>query len=294
MAEPALGKVYLVNRWVLPLLVFHAILKGDSRSLNEYLRQTSQVTERAFWLKPGSSFGEAPFWILKDLLSASELQYLELQLERQGMDGNGNKWVFSHPFPSYGSFSSSEGGEKGSVFSRFLCSQTLCLVLKGVPLVFLPALLEPYGWQEKSFKRLRWEASWLEEKVNGRSSRTGRALRGFSRLLRTRSRHKCFHPLASERIVDLGSSVFACERVASDGSEALLAITNLRNKTVTVSLKDTVVSQDSFGPWKDTIRGRSVNGSSWKLSLQPYQTLWLMAPASAKSTKAKVEVRAGT
>ncbi|MEP7291274.1 MAG: alpha-amylase, partial [Chloroflexota bacterium] len=86
----------------------------------------------------------------------------------------------------------------------------------------------------------------------------------FRHLLDLRSRYAAFHPLGRQKVLDLGSAVFALERTAPDGSERIIALHNVTGNRVLLTLPK--------GQWRDIL---NENESAAGVTLAPYQVAWL-------------------
>jgi glycosidase len=101
-----------------------------------------------------------------------------------------------------------------------------------------------------------------------------RVLGAYRPLLILRRKHKAFHPNGSQQVLDLDPAVFALLRTSPDGNERIVALHNVANAPVTVSLKK--VPLDSVGRYTDLIANRPMQADA-ELRLDPYQVAWLKA-----------------
>ena len=119
--------------------------------------------------------------------------------------------------------------------ARFFCSQTIPLVLRGIPAVYVHSLLAtPNDVGEvqrtghpRAINRGHRAITDLNALLRDPTSMAAMVLREMTRRLALRSQHPAFHPDALQRVHRLGPSFFAVERIAADGGERVLAISHV-------------------------------------------------------------------
>ena len=92
---------------------------------------------------------------------------------------------------------------------RFICSQTIPLVLKGIPAVYFHSLTATPNDVEgvkrsgraRSINRRKWSQKELEDALKDEKSTTARVFREYTPLLQLRSQHAAFHPDGNQRIL---------------------------------------------------------------------------------------------
>jgi len=162
--------------------------------------------------------------------------------------------------------------------SRFLSSQAIMLAMNGIPAVYFHSLVGTRNYHEgvrrygfsRAINRRKWEADALEKRLADESSHNNRIFSAYRQMLRLRSRHPSFHPDGPVKVLDLDKSIFAMQRTAPDGSESVLSLTNLSDKSTKVDLKATGFAE---GTCRDIISGS--DGMKGKITIPPCETLWL-------------------
>ena len=99
-----------------------------------------------------------------------------------------------------------------------------------------------------------------------------RLFNDYRRMLKTRTSNKAFHPMGEQQILDAGKAVFAIIRTSPDESTRVLCLHNLSAQPQSVELR-----VDSAQTWVE-ICSKAVyetENSMLKLTLSPYQVLWL-------------------
>ena len=88
-----------------------------------------------------------------------------------------------------------------------------------------------------------------------------------------RKRQRAFHPNAVQFTLHLGKNLYGVWRQSLDKKQSIFCISNLTDKDVDLSLLD--LNLIGFDEWEDLISQNKFNDVTSKLTLSPYQTLWL-------------------
>jgi glucosylglycerate phosphorylase len=139
--------------------------------------------------------------------------------------------------------------------SRFMASQSIMLSMQGIPGIYFHSLIGSRGWllgvqqtgMNRTINRQKLTLPDVENELNDPISLRARVYRRFRYLLLLRRNHPAFHPQAEQKILEMGSSVFALERISHDGRDSMLCIQNVTSQKV----------------------------STQGFSLDPYETLWI-------------------
>ncbi len=165
--------------------------------------------------------------------------------------------------------------------ARFLVSQAIPMVLKGVPGIYVHSLVgsrnDNAGVERtkraRSINREQLELGELQGELADAGSRRARVLLGIRRLIGARRRHPAFHPDADQQVLDLGSKVFAVLRRKHETGERVLALHNVTSKRVRIDRRKVPVQ----GPLTDLVTGQLVwlGEVGEDIVLMPYQVAWL-------------------
>ena len=88
-----------------------------------------------------------------------------------------------------------------------------------------------------------------------------------------RKRQRAFHPNAVQFTLHLGKNLYGVWRQSLDKKQSIFCISNLTDKGVDLSLLD--LNLIGFDEWQDLISQKKFNDVTMKLTLAPYQTVWL-------------------
>ena len=182
-------------------------------------------------------------------------------------------------------------GEDTSIgAARFLCSQTIALVLRGIPAVYFNSLVaarndhkevEKTG-RPRSINRKKWKVRTLSRLLNSAGTINSRVFGEYTRLLRLRAECPAFHPDGGQEILDMGESVFGVRRTSRDGGEVLLSVSNMAAEPSEVKVSYGGVGR-AGSSLVDKISGREVDGTG-RIGLGPYQTMWLVPQHPGQNT----------
>ena len=175
----------------------------------------------------------------------------------------------------------------------FLATQAVMVALKGVPGIYVHSFIGSTNWNEgveelemnRAINREKLDYDAVSSALADEDSLRGMVFEGYKRLLRARAASAAFHPTAEQHILDLGSTVFAVERVATEGAGAVLCLHNLDADPAEIHIPagrlrvgDTRVfaeltTGDSFVPtWE--------SDGSISLEIGAYEVLWLSYPTT--------------
>ena len=92
-------------------------------------------------------------------------------------------------------------------------------------------------------------------------------------LAHIRKRQRAFHPNAVQFTLHLGKTLYGVWRQSLDKQQSIFCVSNLTDKEVYLSLLD--LNLIGFDEWQDLISKSKFDDVTAKLTLAPYQTVWL-------------------
>ncbi len=266
----------MVYQFPLPPLLLHALTTGDAKAISEWATALPEPPPGCTFLNFTASHDGIGVRPLQGLVPRQALDNLaELTRARGGevsfkTDPDGSQ----SPYELNITWWDALGGDDMQA-RRFICSQTIPLALRGIPALYFNSLIAASNDVEgmrrtgraRSINRKKWTEQELARRLDTPGSEPAAIFNELVRLLRLRSGLKPFHPDAPQRILDLGPGVLAIQRTAPDNS-SLTALSNL-------TASQAVVPAAGL-PKHDLITDQPAPVASNRISLQPYQTLWLM------------------
>ena len=169
---------------------------------------------------------------------------------------------------------------------RFIASQAIMLMLKGIPGIYFHSLVgsrNDYKGVEKtgharSINREKLEMKPLLEDISTPHTLRNMVFNQYKDLIAIRIKEKAFHPAGDQKILNLGEQVFTVLRTAPDGTEKILALQNVSSDEVNLTVPLEKLGADNPNTnWLDLIAQNTYTPQDQVLTvlLAPYQTIWL-------------------
>ena len=281
----------MVYNFALPPLVLHTFYTGNSRALSQWaagLELPSGRTTFFNFLASHDGIGINP---ARGILSDPEIDALIERAVRHGSLVSYKDAAGGIPAPyelniSYFDALSDPGAQEaaGIQVNRFMAAQAIMLALVGLPGIYFHSLFGSRSWPEgvrltgrnRTINREKFDLTAFSGELTDESSLRRLVFNRYAQLLRTRGASSAFHPHGEQQVWDCGAAIFALLRLSPDGSQQVLCLHNISGKpqSARVGLRDSF--NLSSGRVNDLITNRPVDHTSnGKLSLRPYQTLWL-------------------
>ena len=282
-------EAHLVYQFSLPPLILHALHSGSASYLRDWARSVDDPPPGCTFLNFTASHDGIGVRPLEGVLPDREVEFLIEKVRalggkvsmRRNPDGSESAYELNCTyFDALG-----DGESRGPPLhvARFLCSQTLVLSIRGVPAVYVHALtatpnaveLAERTGQPRSLNRGIWEEDELNAVLDDEQSVTSRVFREYVRRLEARGRHPAFHPDGRQDVLDLGDALFGVRRTAPDGSETIVAVSNVTAFPQALKLTTELVAGCPFDNVRDVMQadGRAVRNGT--VQLEPYGCCWL-------------------
>ncbi|WP_110657347.1 sugar phosphorylase [Salinicola halimionae] len=287
--QSAPDEAHMIYQFTLPPLLVHTLTSGDATILSEWARSLPALPPGCTYFNFTASHDGIGVRALEGLLPPHEVEVMLELMHRFGgyvsmkTNADGSDSPYEINITYYDALKGTRRGADAWQVERFLCSQNLMLALQGIPGVYfhtLTATLNDHGGVERSGKlrsinRRRWPKEELDELIDSRSTPTREAFTSLKRRLNIRASEPCFHPEASQRVLDTPPGIFAIERGPLANGRRLLAIYNISDTRQPLEIDEL-----NDGEWYDVLK----DGKSWSPHpderdiLRPYRSLWLVQP----------------
>jgi glucosylglycerate phosphorylase len=151
-----------------------------------------------------------------------------------------------------------------------------------VPGIYFHSLLGSRNWNEgvaqtgrlRTINREKLERRNVETALADSTTLRSRVFYPYRDLIARRRAEKAFHPNGSQQVLNLHPAAVTLLRTSPDGSEQIVAVHNVANRTISLDLSD--VPLPDTHTYLDVISGRRFEAHA-RLKLQPYEVLWLKA-----------------
>lgn len=278
-------EAHMVYNFPLPPLLLHALLRGDGSHLTNWAHNLEPAPRGCTYLNFTASHDGVGVRPLQGLVPPEEISWLARQIEERGGQVNyralpdGSK----APYELCATwFSALHDGDDELSLQRFLLSQTLMCTLQGIPALYIHTLFATSNWHEghqqtqhhRTLNRRKYQLAEVEDILRNPDSLGAKAFTRLQTMLHRRATRRVFHPGSPQTVYDLGPEIFAVQRTAFDESETLLALFNLTAKPQNLKMAD-LPEDFNRQPLRDILRNVNVK-SNGKLTLEPYQAMWLM------------------
>lgn len=164
---------------------------------------------------------------------------------------------------------------------RFICAHAIMFALEGIPAVYIHSLLGTendnarveHSGRNRSINRHIWNSDTLDAVLDDHNSHHRQVFDRILSLLAIRRLQPAFHPNATQFTLHFGTDVFAFWRQSIQRDQSIFSLNNVTNKPQTITLADiNLIATDS---WCDLIGGIVYDDLIGKITLAPYQSLWI-------------------
>jgi glycosidase len=283
------NEAQLVYNFALPPLVLYALITGQVDKLRDWAAELATPSDTTYFFNFLASHDGIGINPARGILSGEEIARMVETVKRRGglvsykTMPDGSSLPYELNINYFDALTDNESGEPVEVeVRRFLVSQAVLLALKGVPAVYVHSLFGSRGWlegpaltgQNRSINRQKFDVGRLEAELVDPASLRSQVFSGYKKMLKARRSQAAFSPGSGQSILSTGTSVFSLIRRAKQNNQAVLCCHNFSNKTGTIDLP-----ADEFaflsGRLKDLIEDFPAPIEGGRLTLQPYQVLWL-------------------
>lgn len=282
------NEAHVIYNFSLPPLLVYTLLSGDCRHLKTWMMSMPPAQSGTTYLNFIASHDGIGLRPLDGLLSEQERN----SLVQAAVDFGGRVTLrraregFDKPYElNIALFDLLRGtlqnGEDNLAFNRFVCAHTIMLGLEGIPAFYIQSLFgsrNDYGRLEhtgrnRSINRHIWNADELTASINNSDSPHGKVFAELKRLIQIRRKQPAFHPNATQFTLHLGTKVFAFWRQSINRNQSIFCLSNITADAQEINLSD--INLIATDEWQDLISGENYSNLGDRLTLNPYQTVWI-------------------
>jgi sucrose phosphorylase len=283
-------EAHMVYNFALPPLVLHTFYRADATAISRWaaaLRAPSPTTAFFNILDTHDGIG---LMGVKGILPSADIDHIVRTAQARGAyvsyKTTAGQKVEPYEINStwWSAVNAAPDEDIEFQVKRYLASRSLALVIPGVPGVYIHGALgtpnDHRRVQETGVQRevnrglIDARAVAAEMKIPG--SKLAILSRRSDRIASARTRHRSFHPNGAYRVLELSSQVFAVFRSSPEGDAHVLALTNVANRLIRLSIPLAGLPVKALR-WRDLITERdwAAKDGILAVALQPYDIIWL-------------------
>ncbi len=283
------NEAHMVYQFPLPPLILHTLATGDTAKLTQWADNLEPAGAQTTFFNFIASHDGVGLRPVTGILSDAEIQNLVDRAQTHGgyvsfknnSDGSQSPYELNiNYFDAINPPALVDSSPEVAV-RRFIVSQAIGLCLAGVPGIYVHSLFGSRNDREgveqtgryRTINREKLQYNALKEELNNKQSLRSQVFSAYMNLLAIRREQSAFHPLATQRIHTLNSSIFAVERQNELTGDRIIALNNVTDQAISVAIP---VEHDD---WHDLIQSNnySAQQKTLPLTIEPYQIMWLKA-----------------
>ncbi len=284
------NEAHMVYQFSLPPLTAHALITGSAKYLTNWakaLKPPSLYTTYFNFTASHDGIGVRP---TTGILPPEELDYLLYNTIKHGgkisskKNSDGSSSPYELNITYFDLLNDPQDADLDTQIKRFLVSQAIMLAMAGIPGVYIHNLLGSRNYREgvlktghaRTINREKLNANQVEQALKDPNSLRHAVFNGYAHLLKHRTQEKAFHPNGEQKIINLNNAVFAILRTSTDGKENILALHNVSQEAVRISINPEQLGFNQKWILKDILSENSYQADGEFLYTLPgYGISWL-------------------
>jgi glycosidase len=282
----------MVYNFALPPLVLYTFYREDATALSHWAKGLIYPSPTTTFFNMLDTHDGVGLMGVKTILTKTELDFLIQNARQHGAfvsyktGQNGEEEPYEINTTWFSALNIDNGTEDLELqVKRYIASRAIALALRGVPGIYVHGLVGTSNDVERvlqtkvrrDINRSPLKAVELLAGAADQGSKTGQIFHRFGHLLCIRRQNAAFHPNGEQRVLNLGSEIFALLRTSPQQQQHVLCLTNVTRQVVTgtVFLKDLGLDVPQ---WYDLVkqRGWLTENGALSIRLRPYDVAWLM------------------
>jgi sucrose phosphorylase len=274
-------EAHMVYNFALPPLVLYGALAEDAGPLKKWAKTLSGKETKGLFLNFLASHDGVGLTPAKGLVDDAALDAaIEKAKERGALVSYKTGPEGPVPYELNCSYASiiapPELGNTEERARAFLNAQAVLLSLPGLPAVYFHSWVGSENWKEgpgllgynRAINREKPHIDDVEQELGKSGSFRNLVYRGFQKLLSFRAEEEAFCPESGMEILDSPVPVFAIQRGPDRNGRSVLCAMNFSGRATSVDLLN------------GSVRAGPSNFSKSRLSLGPWESLWLASGGS--------------
>lgn len=282
-------EAHMVYQFSLPPLLLHALLFGNSTYLTQWAKNLETPPAYCYYFNFLASHDGIGVRPLEGLMPPSEIDLLVTKIKERGglvsekLNQDGTRSPYELNITYYDALKDDSNSSRNFHVQRFLCAYTIMMSLQGVPGIYLHSLTAtPNDYDgvqlkghNRAINRKQWRYEELVILLQDATSTNHQVFYELKRLLKIRAQQIAFHPEATQKIYSIDPALFIVERASNNNRQTILSISNVSKTNIDLNVDKHVLPLNGNRSYKNLITGKTITLFEGKLSIQPYETLWL-------------------
>jgi sucrose phosphorylase len=287
------NEAQMVYNFSLPPLTLHALQTGNAAVLTKWAAELSIPSNQTTFFNflashDGIGLMPAHGFLSQDEIAAMAERVLALGglvSYKNNPDGTQSPYELNINYLDALGNPEKSDEDVEQVARRFLITQSIMLILRGVPGIYFHSLFGSRNWTEgvaqtgrnRTINRQKLLLDQLRQELADPDSLRHSVFKDYHRMLQLRRANPAFHPMAGQQILDLGSAVFAVFRFSVDQESQILCLHNATDKSVDLEIDLSTLSVGIINAVIELLTETTYQVVDSKLSilLSPYQISWL-------------------
>ena len=281
------NEAHCVYNFSLPPLLLNTLVTGNCRALKQWMMSMPPARVGTAYFNFIASHDGIGLRPAEGLLTDSEIDQLVATMKDFGGHtswrklANGEIKHYEINISLIDAFKGTTEGLDQWQIERFICAHTIMLALEGIPGIYLHSFIGTENDHQRvknsghnrAINRHQWQYSDIEEQLNDPNSSHSLIYAQMQRIIELRRQQSAFHPNATQFTLHLGDHLFGFWRQSMDREQSIFCISNITNLPQTLNLSDINLIDNQ--QWIDIISGELCVADHNRVSMQPYQTLWI-------------------
>jgi len=281
------NEAHVIYNFALPPLLIHGLLTGNSFYLNNWLMSMPPAQDGTTYLNFIASHDGIGLRPVEGILSESQIDDMVATMQLSGGKiswrnlSNDEVRPYEINISLYDALKRTNETEDAYQYQRFICAHTIMLGLEGIPAFYIHSLFATENDYKKleatshnrSINRRSWDYEELTSLLNDSNSHHSQVLNEILRVVEIRKKQSAFHPNATQYTLHLGEGVFGFWRQSRKRDQSIFCIHNIQNKEIEISMQS--INLVDTQSWIDLLSGSEIDNDQEKMTLKPYQCLWI-------------------
>ncbi|WP_286270487.1 sugar phosphorylase [Thalassotalea hakodatensis] len=281
------NEAHAIYNFSLPPLLLNTLITGDCLYLKRWLMSMPPAQNGTTYFNFIASHDGIGLRPAEGLLTDQELNVLINTMKQFGgriswrTSDEGQQKAYEINIALYDALQGTSAGPDKWGNARFICAHAIMLALEGIPGIYIHSLLATRNDEERlahthhnrSINRHRWQYEQLKQRLSDKQSHHQQIFSAMKELIDIRTQQPAFHPNAVQFTLHLGLQLFGFWRQSVDRKQSIFCISNISCEPQPLMLSElNLVITES---WFDLIAQQEIRDTLERITLQPYQTVWL-------------------